>query len=86
MNLTSKDVRTYVEWIGPTGALVGHTTVSSSPPQQHGYVLMNSRVTILDYPGAVVTIVHAINSWGTVVGEFRGSDGLRHGFISTLSD
>jgi hypothetical protein len=47
---------------------------------------MNSDLTIVDYPGAVVTQVHAINASGNIVGEFRGTDGVRHGFIGMPSD
>ena len=86
MNLTSKSVSTYAEWISRTGAVVGHITVSASPPEEHGFILMNSDLTIVDYPGALATQVHAINASGKIVGEFRGKDGVRHGFIGTPSD
>jgi hypothetical protein len=50
------------------------------PPKTHGYLLRNGKFRVIDYPGAAATELHAINNYGTIVGEFTDATGTIHGF------
>jgi hypothetical protein len=75
-----------VEFINERGEMVGSfsdvDTVEECdhPPNSHGYLLRNGKFSVIDFPGAAATELHAINNYSTIVGEFTDANGTIHGF------
>jgi uncharacterized membrane protein len=54
---------------------------SVPPGTMHGFVRDNGRVTTLDVPGSVLTIVLDIDDRGRAVGGYIDAGGTQHGFL-----
>jgi len=84
LTLTSLETFTSPQGISNRGDIVG--TFAFTTSDIHGFLWSGGVLTAIEYPGAPVTQPHAINVFGTIVGEFRGADGVRHGFIARPAD
>jgi uncharacterized membrane protein len=52
----------------------------------HGFVLEKGVLTTVDYPGATVTDVLAINSRGSLAGAYVDASAKTHAFLLTRSE
>jgi hypothetical protein len=65
--------------VNKSGVAVGYSQATSQSAV-HGLILVGSKVTLFDAPGALNTYPVAINDSSEVAGYFVGSDGMYHGF------
>ena len=69
--------------INPAGAITGSFCCDGeSGFGVHGFLRTpDGALTVLNTPGAVVTIPQAINPAGAITGLYRYGDGVFHGFL-----
>ncbi|MEM7049501.1 MAG: hypothetical protein AAF604_07580 [Acidobacteriota bacterium] len=63
--------------INDAGVVVGSALRSSG---QDGFELIGGLYSWVEYPGADQTVIRGVNNLGEIVGEYEGSDGIRHAF------
>ena len=61
------------------GQIVG--TYVDDQGVQHGFLLDDSELTTIDFPGGTATIASGINGTGTIIGYFFDLGGALHGFV-----
>src|SRR5271157_1793508 len=66
--------------INDSGVIVGYSLVG---PAIDGVLDQGGVMTTLNFPGADSTLLLQINNSGDIVGDYRNSDGIDHGFLAT---
>src|SRR5207245_2024687 len=58
-----------------------HTDMMAPPPVTHAYTLRNGNFHSFDVPNSMLTQAWDINLRNTIVGDFKDSKGMFHGFL-----
>jgi probable HAF family extracellular repeat protein len=76
-------VDTVANGINNNREIIGTSTDSSAA--SHGFTLVGTTYTTLDFPGATGTIPNEVNDAGQIVGQYTGPYGSLdfHGFLAT---
>lgn len=61
------------------GVNVGYFTPNGSTGQK-GFIATGNKFQSVAYPGAALTYLNDVNKYGTLVGQYLGTDGHFHGF------
>ncbi|MHA6523779.1 hypothetical protein [Tessaracoccus sp. G1721] len=72
---------THVTGVTTGGLVVGYYGDEPDGSPTHGFALEDVEPTTIDVPGAVSTIVRAVNDPGVMVGSYVDADGIEHGFV-----
>ena len=72
---------TYVLDINDNGTIVG-AFKTTDPDVEHGFVRTpDGQYTQLDIPGAIQSEAYGINNSGDIVGRYRDTGGVDHGYL-----
>ncbi|HJV03267.1 MAG TPA: hypothetical protein VJ752_22215 [Burkholderiaceae bacterium] len=78
---TSEFDVTAARGITDAGTIIGNFN-STRIPDLHSFMLKNKVFTVVDVPASISTTAHGINIAEDIVGEYVGSDGKQHGYLS----
>jgi probable HAF family extracellular repeat protein len=73
-------IQTQVDDINANGEMTG--AYIDADGVTHAFLMVGSKFTSFEFPGATSTLAWGINSAGEVVGTYHNADGSTHGFLA----